>query len=141
MKNTIKVLGIIAIVAVIGFSMAACGGDDEDDDSSTAGRLTITGLSSYNGWKIAAGHYGANEVTLSLTTQNNNGSIGEIVINGASVTFYVWKYENGRSKNYTGNDQNVEFSVSLDKDANHAGGNLTVNFANGQASGAFVSNP
>ena len=34
MKNTIKVLGIIAFVAVIGFSMVACG---DDDDSSGGG--------------------------------------------------------------------------------------------------------
>jgi len=31
MKNFWKILGIIALVAVIGFSMAACGGDDDDD--------------------------------------------------------------------------------------------------------------
>jgi hypothetical protein len=30
MKNTIKLFGIIAMVAVIGFSMAACGGDDDN---------------------------------------------------------------------------------------------------------------
>jgi hypothetical protein len=32
MKNTIKVLGFIALAAVIGFSMAACG-DDEGNDA------------------------------------------------------------------------------------------------------------
>jgi len=136
MKNTIKVLGIIAIVAVIGFSMAACGGDDEGDDSSTAGRLIITGLSSYNGWKITAA--GTNELDLPLTSQNNYSSSVEIVINDVSVTLYVWKYEKGRLKNYTGNDQNVKFSVTLSKDGNVADGTVTANFANGQASGAFV---
>jgi len=30
MKNVVKAFGIIALVAVIGFSMAACGGDDDD---------------------------------------------------------------------------------------------------------------
>jgi hypothetical protein len=30
MKKAIKTLGIIALVAVIGFSFAACGGDDGD---------------------------------------------------------------------------------------------------------------
>jgi hypothetical protein len=38
MKNTIKVLGIIAIVAIIGFSFAACGGDD--DSNNTGGNNT-----------------------------------------------------------------------------------------------------
>jgi hypothetical protein len=32
MKNVFKLLGIIAFVAVIGFSMAACGGDDDGGD-------------------------------------------------------------------------------------------------------------
>ena len=31
MKNIFKVFGFIALVAVIGFSFAACGGDDDDD--------------------------------------------------------------------------------------------------------------
>jgi uncharacterized lipoprotein YehR (DUF1307 family) len=31
MKNIFKLIGIIAIAAVIGFSMTACGGDDGDD--------------------------------------------------------------------------------------------------------------
>ena len=34
MKNFFKLLGIIALVAVIGFSMAACGGDDDSGGSS-----------------------------------------------------------------------------------------------------------
>jgi len=29
MKNIVKLFGIIALVAIIGFSMAACGGDDD----------------------------------------------------------------------------------------------------------------
>ena len=33
MKNVLKVLGIIALVAVIGFSMVSCGGDDEEEGS------------------------------------------------------------------------------------------------------------
>jgi len=34
MKNTIKVLGIIAIVAVIGFSMVSCKDDEEEKKSN-----------------------------------------------------------------------------------------------------------
>jgi hypothetical protein len=42
MKNTIKVLGIIAIIAVIGFSMAACdnGGDGGNGNSTPAPTVT-----------------------------------------------------------------------------------------------------
>jgi len=59
MKNVFKVLGIIAIVAVIGFSFAACGGDDGGDDGGdktngqqTSGqqyKITITGFTGKNG--------------------------------------------------------------------------------------------
>jgi len=34
MKKFFKLIGIIALVAVIGFSMAACGGDGDDDNNS-----------------------------------------------------------------------------------------------------------
>lgn len=40
MKNTIKTFGIIAIVAVIGFSLIAC--DEKDDNNPIAGRSEIT---------------------------------------------------------------------------------------------------
>jgi hypothetical protein len=37
MKNFVKWLGIIALVAVIGFSMAACGGDDDGGNGNGNG--------------------------------------------------------------------------------------------------------
>jgi len=37
MKNTLKLLGIITLLVVIGFSMAACGGDDGDDGDGGGG--------------------------------------------------------------------------------------------------------
>jgi len=37
MKNTFKVLGIIGLMLVIGFSMAACGGDDDGGSSGGGG--------------------------------------------------------------------------------------------------------
>jgi hypothetical protein len=33
MKNVFKLFGVIALAAIIGFSMAACGGDDDGDGS------------------------------------------------------------------------------------------------------------
>jgi len=35
MKNTFKLIGIIALVTIIGFSMAACGDGGDDDDDGT----------------------------------------------------------------------------------------------------------
>jgi len=50
MKNVFKFLGIIALVAVIGFSMAAC--DNSGDDNGEGGNeksIKITGLGDYYG--------------------------------------------------------------------------------------------
>ena len=40
MKNAIKLFGIIALVAVIGFSMVACGGDDDGDNNNNNNQQT-----------------------------------------------------------------------------------------------------
>jgi hypothetical protein len=45
MKNLTKLIGIIAILAAIGFSMAACGGDDGGSSSKT---LKYTGVNGEN---------------------------------------------------------------------------------------------
>jgi len=52
MKNVLKLFGFIALVAVIGFSMAACPGVDDDDgggggDGSLGNTLTITNAQVY----------------------------------------------------------------------------------------------
>jgi hypothetical protein len=60
MKNIFKLFGIIALVAVIGFSMAACGGDDGGGNGNGNGTggggastFTLTGIpSKYNGMKV-----------------------------------------------------------------------------------------
>ena len=51
MKNRFKMFGFIAIAAVIGFSMAACGGDDNDGgggNGSFGNTLTITNAQVYS---------------------------------------------------------------------------------------------
>jgi hypothetical protein len=134
MKNTIKVFGIIAIVAVIGFSIAACG-EEEESDSSTAGRLTITGLSSYNGRKIAV----RNPYEFPLTTTNSlHGGPIDVTINGDSVTYYFWRRSGTNVKSYTGNDHMV-FDVSIEIiPVGQIDGKVTVDFTKGVGSGAFV---
>jgi len=42
MKNLIKIIGIITLVTVLGFSMIACGEDDGKDDIVPAGKITLT---------------------------------------------------------------------------------------------------
>jgi hypothetical protein len=150
MKNTVKLFGIIALVAVIGFSMAGC--DMDESASSTDGRLTITGLSSYNGWKMWLSSSDADNEADSLHLMSKNDptapDIGEISITGNSVTVYVWKpwIREGEGKSnlwhsYKGSDQNVTFSIGLWQGENSAYGTVTANFSNGIATAAFVPNP
>ena len=140
MKNTIKLLGIIAIVAIIGFSMAACG-----DDDGGGGGLTITGLGSFNGkyaYAVSEGNiYAAKSLNM------NANSITASKIDGGSVKLNVYQITSDHKANdYKGNDK-VEFMVMILKvekyDTNTSnsdlvgGGHVTVTFKNGVASGAF----
>ena len=145
MKNFAKLMGFIAIVAIIGLGFTAC--DMDESASSTDGRLTIIGLNSYNGWKMWLGASDSdNEANrLHLMSKNNPEApdTGEISITGNSVTLYVWKpwIREGKSNlwhSYKGNDQNVTFSIGLQQGDNNVNGTVTANFSKGKAIAAFV---
>ena len=74
MKNIVKLLGIIALVAVIGFSMAACGGDD-DDNGGGGGSGVLNGTS----WGDGSNH----EQVITFTGSNYDFD------NGASKGTYT----------------------------------------------------
>jgi hypothetical protein len=58
MKNIIKLIGIIALVVVIGFSFTACG-DDDDDNGGGGGTFTLTNIpSEYNGKYLSISYEG-----------------------------------------------------------------------------------
>jgi len=70
MKKAIKLIGVIAMVAVIGFSMAACGGDDNDGGApALTGTVSITGTA-----------------TVGQTLTANTVSLG-----GSGTISYQWK--------------------------------------------------
>ena len=180
MKNMVKLFGIIAVVAVIGFSMAAC--EETTDEGTgvdqlekreivTAGRLIITGLGAYEGKLINASAevtetIGMGTVTYSLfaykTVFSGHDRVGnfvmhiteEAIVTGGQAELKVYGYTPGyvgaqAYSDYGSNHQhtNVEFSVNIIRKTGsnsfegEAGGTVTVNFANGQASGAFEPNP
>ena len=99
MKNIVKLFGIIALVALIGFSMASCGKDDDSgsggSDSSlvgtwTDGSLTVTCTAStwnavYTGQGSWSGSYTTNGNTATLTETNGN-KFGTATISGNSMT-------------------------------------------------------
>jgi hypothetical protein len=76
MKNTFKVLGIIALVAIIGFSMFSCG-DKNDSGGGDAKKITVTGIT---------GNYSM--AMISLISEDSDSGIGGMgEISGGSVTF------------------------------------------------------
>jgi hypothetical protein len=81
MKNTLKLFGVIALVAVIGFSMVACGGDDDKGGSGKI-TITVTSISSdYDYGRLTVygdGYY---------YDSNYEGSSKRQPLTGTSVTF------------------------------------------------------
>jgi hypothetical protein len=76
MKDLVKLVGIIALVAVIGFSMAAC----DDGENTDPKVIVITGLSGKTG-------------TVGVAVMNNSWewiAAGEGTISGDSVTINLW---------------------------------------------------
>ena len=106
MKNTIKVFGIIALVAIIGFSFVACdtggggggGGNPTPTPTPTPGKLTITNFSS----ELTAGKYVVGNVSVEENTthyfaaETPTGSSpvsgkGVIVPSSGSIILNVYK--------------------------------------------------
>jgi len=150
MKNFFKFLGIVTLVATIGFSMAGC---KSGDDDSGGGGLTITGLGDYNGkYAFAAGFImETEEEFLAAASFNMKKQIitgGKI--SGGSVTLKVWKAEaDDKVSSYSGNDtmymnvfiHNKASYTDYNEDSRIATGMMTVTFKNGVGSGACVIYP
>jgi len=121
MKNTFKVkaiqriAGIIAIVAVIGFSFAACGGDDDSGGGSGGGSSFSGGhyvMVSDNRWYIDfthpnntskyEGHYisnGSYQVTKGTYTVSGN----TITLSGSYLSDKTWFIVDANTiKNFNG---------------------------------------
>ena len=159
MKNVVKLFVIIALIAVVGFSMAAQ--EIEKREVTTTGRLTITGLSAYEGWKIYADieesqgiHEWLRRVGYTLHALESATNMqypdrplpGDEIygtVRGGQVVLKVFKRGSGNTyyyQSYTGNDR-AELLVHLEGDEIMTGGTVTVVFSNGIARGAFVPWP
>ena len=93
MKNTIKLLGIIAIVAVVS-TMMACdsgGGGPRIEIHNTDGRLTITGLEAHNGrWVFGLGWADEYDIRIFHNISRQGIATGGQVVEG-SVELNVWR--------------------------------------------------
>ena len=109
MKNIMKLIGIITLAMIIGFSMTACGttgtgttGTGATETNTTApsgpGTLTITGLDQFEGYYVSAAGPGEGEKSLSAASEVGPGGnqlgptvTGGIIENG-SVSLQVWEW-------------------------------------------------
>jgi len=99
MKNAIKLLGIIAIVAVIGFSFAACGDDDSGGGKDVLDGTTWKAIQEYT--YVVKFNSPNFTVTQSLTSNGqtlSETSRGTYTVSGSTLTF---TYESGRSNTGT----------------------------------------
>jgi hypothetical protein len=110
MKNTMRLFGIIALVAVIGFTMAGCGEDASSDDEG--GTFTLTGIpQAYNGkyaylsetWggaETSVGILGATSVNMSTATATLPK------VENQQVSIPMWKVDmtSASTKPYSGSD-------------------------------------
>jgi len=140
MKKVFKLFGIVALVALIGFSMAGC--DDGSGGGGGGGTFTITNIpSQYNG----------KYVSLSGHNNNNNAIYGYVPgkktypqISGGKVSIPLWTYSSGTTfVRYSGSDNNCIFNVSIEATSSGDGtlenyGIITsVKFSNGNATKSY----
>jgi hypothetical protein len=155
MKNTIKLFGIIALVAVLGFTMVACK-DEEAKDAftveDTVGRLTITGLGSLTGSKnvYAGGQVGLDILFAAKELDAKEGTFtyAPVEANGEAA-LRVWKVNSAFDafSNYNETKTGVTINVFQHNGPKNAAGNnlpigtVTVSFTNGVGTGAFTATP
>ena len=151
MKNTIKFLGVISLMLVIGFSFVSCnsgGGDGGTKPSytieDTNGRLTITGLATYNGKYVTAMNDSKRlGACASLTNRGENVTERGGLVEGGQVTLKVWVNADNKAGKYQGNDGSVMFEVYISEDelmnASDNPGTVTVTFASGIGTGALTN--
>jgi len=116
MKNVFKFLGIITFIAVIAFSMAACGDDDSSaggggsSGAGSGGTFTLTGIpSEYNGMYAGTpGNFLSEGVLQGFQSISKAGDYTYPRISNGSVSIPMWIFSNSTdpssAKRYTGND-------------------------------------
>jgi hypothetical protein len=88
MKNTIKVLGIIALVAVIGFAFIACDDGSKDDNGGGGGTFTLTNIpSEYNG----------KYMYIQIDTYNTSAEWAYGTVDEDGSQYYFARISNGRA--------------------------------------------
>jgi hypothetical protein len=138
MKNFFKCFGIIAFVAVIGFSLVSCKESDGSDTSvPTSGKLKVT--------DYPAGFNGKYFVLVSqdmklFAAADTNADGTDVtcgLVKNREATLKVWGISSdNKAVSFSGNDQNVIFNVLLDcTTVGKAAGKININDFNYSSGG------
>jgi len=152
MKNLFKVFGIIALVAIIGFSFAACGGDDGDGGGGGGGGngFTITDIpAEYNGKyadfytdSLGVSYSEQYSVIRGYANDPSDGSTKGVLISNGKVSIPLWARRKDNASKYdkfSGNDSFGGIICTIYNDPNcqdkftDKGMFSTVKFSNGNA--------
>jgi hypothetical protein len=124
MKNIFKLIGIIALVAVIGFSIAACGDDDKDnttEEEPNTGRLLITDIPEKFNGKYATAILKTTDKTVTLyghkswDAMKNNWN--DVKISNGKATIPVWTSSGYLVSEYYGNDTFTDVTINIENDS------------------------
>jgi len=126
MKNVLKAFGIIALVAVIGFLMAACGDGGGGDNNNNNNNGTVTATSLYGTWeKISSTDTYWNTIVFAKDTDgidkylwdsNSTSDVavssGNYTVYGSTLKFVQWDGKDNASGNVTisGNGNTITLS-------------------------------
>jgi len=88
MRNLGKMLGIIALSAVIGFSMAACQADDDDDGGSKdPASKKVTWTQGTTDYKLVYTEMSSSKSTYILSVGTDGYNVGVVTISGTAYSF------------------------------------------------------
>jgi len=138
MKNIIKWLGIVALVAAIGFSMAACDdGSGGGGNGGSGGTFTITNIpSQYNGKYVSLQGHNINETVGIFGYDPGNATYPKI--SGGKVSIPLWTLNSSATiVRYSGSDT-FNLAIFIVENSSGAGSGTTLHA--GTISSVKVSN-
>jgi uncharacterized lipoprotein YehR (DUF1307 family) len=123
MKNTIRLLGIIVFVAIIGFSFVAC--DDGGNKGGGTDPINGTWVNTQQGLKIVAANGSFKEYDVSDNKEIMRGTytysgtnatatiteVNTVMFDGVD-TWVTWADLDSEYKGYIGGEQNMQMTVS-----------------------------
>jgi hypothetical protein len=144
MKNLFKVFGTIALVAVIGFSLAACGGGSTTPNTpgtGSGGTLTVTDIpAKYNGKYAEGGGADGKGTGNGFVGWESTQTLAPLRISNGRVSIPLWKVNDAKN-GFVRFSDNGAFNVDVliydsveDEDYKALAVFMSVNFSGGSAS-------